>query len=56
MQGQKDSPLNTLVNAASNTPIGLKVNPKTDVGRMAGNELQYALGRLLGGKIPYMGR
>lgn len=56
MQGQKGSPLNTLVNAASNTPIGLKVNPKTDIGRMAGNELQYALGQLLGGKIPYMGR
>jgi hypothetical protein len=56
MQGQKGSPLNTLVNAASNTPFGLKVNPKTDIGRMAGNELQYALGRLLGGKIPYMGR
>ena len=56
MQGQKGSPLNTLVNAASNTPIGLKVNPKTDVGRMAGNELQYALGQLLGGKIPYRGR
>jgi hypothetical protein len=56
MQGQKGSPLNTLVNAASNTPIGLKVNPKTDVGRMAGNELQYALGQLLGGKIPYTGR
>ena len=56
MQGQKGSPLNTLVNAASNTPFGLKTNPKTDVGRMAGNELQYALGRLLSGKIPYMGR
>ena len=60
MQGQKGSPLNTLVNAASNTPIGLKVNPKTDVGRMAGhaisNEAQYAWNQIKQGKMPWMGR
>ena len=39
MQGQQGSPLNRLVNAASNTPIGLKVNPETDVGRMAGRAI-----------------
>jgi hypothetical protein len=60
MQGQKGSPLNTLVNAASNTPIGLKVNPKTDVGRTAGhaisNEAQYTWNQIKQGKMPWMGR
>lgn len=60
MQGQQGSPLNTLVNAASNTPFGLKVNPKTDVGRMAGhaisNEAQYAWNQLMKGRLPWMGR
>jgi len=59
MQGQKGSPLNTLVNAASNTPFGLKVNPKTDVGRMTGhaisNETQYAWNQIMKGKLPWMG-
>lgn len=60
MQGKQGSPLNTLVNAASNTPFGLKVNPKTDVGRMAGhaisNEAQYAWNQIMKGKLPWMGR
>jgi hypothetical protein len=60
MQGQQGSPLNKLVTAASNTPIGLKVNPKTDVGRMAGraisNEAQYAWNQIIKGKLPWIGR
>lgn len=60
MQGQQGSPLNRIVNAASNTPFGLKVNPKTDVGRRAGhvlvNEARYALGQLMKGTLPWMGR
>jgi hypothetical protein len=60
MQGQQGSPLNKLVNAASNTPFGLKVNPKTDAGRMAGraisNEAQYAWNQIKQGKMPWMGR
>ena len=60
MQGQQGSPLNRLVNAASNTPIGLRVNPKTDVGRLAGraisNEAQYAWNQIMKGKMPWMGR
>ena len=60
MQGQKGSPLNTLVNAASNTPFGLKVNPKTDVGQMTGhaisNEAQYAWDQIMKGRLPWMGR
>jgi hypothetical protein len=60
MQGQQGSPLNKLVNAASNTPFGLKVNPKTDAGRMAGraisNEAQYAWDQIRQGKMPWMGR
>ena len=60
MQGQQGSPLNRLVNAASNTPFGLKVNPKTDAGRMAGraisNEAQYAWNQIMKGKLPWMGR
>ena len=60
MQGKQESPLNTIVNAASNTPFGLKVNPKTDVGRMAGraigNEAQYAWNQIRQGKMPWMGR
>jgi len=59
MQGQKGSPLNTLVNAASNTPFGLKTNPKTDVGRMAGhaisNEAQYAWNQIMKGRLPWVG-
>jgi hypothetical protein len=60
MQGQQGSPLNTIVNAASNTPFGLKVNPKTDVGRRMGqaigNEARYALGQFMQGRFPWMGR
>jgi hypothetical protein len=60
MQGQQGSPLNRIVNAASNTPFGLKVNPKTDVGRIAGraigNEAQYAWNQIRQGKMPWMGR
>jgi hypothetical protein len=60
MQGRQGSPLNTIVNAASNTPFGLKVNPKTDAGRMAGhaigNEAQYAWNQIMKGKLPWMGR
>lgn len=60
MQGKQGSPLNTIVNAASNTPFGLKVNPKTDVGRRLGqaisNEARYALGRFMQGRFPWMGR
>ena len=60
MQGQQGSPLNRIVNAASNTPFGLKVNPKTDVGRRMGqaigNEARYALGQFMQGRFPWMGR
>ena len=60
MQGQQGSPLNRIVNAASNTPFGLKVNPKTDVGRRMGqaigNEARYALGQFMKGRFPWMGR
>jgi hypothetical protein len=60
MQGKQGSPLNTVVNAASNTPFGLKVNPKTDVGRRMGqaigNEARYALGQFMQGRFPWMGR
>jgi len=59
MQGKQGSPLNTIVNAASNTPFGLKVNPKTDVGRRAGhaieNEARYALGQFMQGRMPWVG-
>jgi len=60
MQGKQGSPLNRIVNAASNTPFGLKVNPKTDVGRRLGhaisNEARYALGQFMQGRFPWMGR
>jgi hypothetical protein len=60
MQGQQGSPLNRIVNAASNTPFGLKMNPKTDVGRRMGqaigNEARYALGQFMQGRFPWMGR
>jgi hypothetical protein len=60
MQGQQGSPLNRIVNAASNTPFGLKVNPKTDVGRRMGqaigNEARYALGQFMQGRVPWMRR
>lgn len=57
MQGQTNSPLNKIVTAASNTPIGLKVNPTTDIGRNTGraisNEARYVWNRALQGKLPY---
>jgi hypothetical protein len=59
MQGQTNSPLNKIVTAASNTPIGLKVNPTTDIGRNTGraisNEARYIWEQVLKGKIPYKG-
>jgi hypothetical protein len=39
MQGQTNSPLNKIVTAVSNTPFGLKVNPKTDIGRNVGHAI-----------------
>jgi hypothetical protein len=59
MQGQTNSPLNKIVTAASNTPIGLKVNPTTDIGRNTGraisNEARYVWEQVLKGKMPYKG-
>jgi hypothetical protein len=60
MQGKQGSPLNTIVNKAANVVPGLRSNPKTDVGRMAGraisNEAQYAWNQIMKGKLPWMGR
>jgi len=60
MQGKQGSPLNTIVNKAANVVPGLRSNPKTDVGRMAGqaigNEAQYAWNQIRKGRIPWMGR
>jgi hypothetical protein len=57
MQGQTNSPLNKIVTVASNTPLGLKVNPETDIGRNSGraisNEARYIWNRVLQGKLPY---
>jgi hypothetical protein len=60
MQGKQGSPLNTVVNKAADVVPGLRPNPKTDVGRMAGralsNEAQYAWNQIMKGKLPWMGR
>jgi hypothetical protein len=60
MQGKQGSPLNTVINKAADVVPGLRPNPKTDVGRMAGralsNEAQYAWNQIRQGKMPWMGR
>ena len=59
MQGKQGSPLNTIVNKAANVVPGLRSNPKTDAGRMAGhaigNEAQYAWKQIRQGRMPWMG-
>jgi hypothetical protein len=59
MQGKQGSPLNTIVNKAANVVPGLRSNPKTDAGRMAGhaigNEAQYAWNQIRQGRMPWMG-
>jgi hypothetical protein len=60
MQGKQGSPLNTVINKAADVVPGLRPNPKTDVGRMAGhalsNEAQYAWNQVSQGKLPWMRR
>lgn len=52
-QGQTGSLTDVLARKASNIIPGLKANPKTDIGRRAGNEFQYIFNQLRKGKIPY---
>jgi len=60
MQGRQGSPLNTIVNKAADVVPGLRPNPQTDVGRMAGrvigNEAKYAWNQLMRGRLPWMGQ
>jgi len=48
-QGQSSSALSRNIGRVP----GMTPNPKTDIGRRAGNELQYAAGQLMQGRIPY---
>jgi len=56
-QGQKGSLTDVITRKAAENPIPFtpraKPDPKTDVGRMAGNELQYMFGQLTRGRLPY---
>jgi hypothetical protein len=52
-QGQSSSATSAAVNRAAQTMPGLRPNPQTDIGRRAGNELQYIGGQLLQGRMPY---
>lgn len=52
-QGRSGSLTDVITKKAANVIPGLKPNPKTDVGRMAGNELMYMFNQLRQGRIPY---
>jgi hypothetical protein len=54
-QGQSSSATSAVVNRAAKTMPGLKPNPQTDIGRRAGNELQYIGRQLSEGRLPYTG-
>lgn len=52
-QGQTGSLTDVLAKKAANIVPGLKANPKTDIGRRAGNEFQYIFNQLRQGRMPY---
>jgi len=52
-QGQSSSFTNAAINRAAQTVPGLSPNPRTDLGRRIGNELQYIGGQLMQGRNPY---
>jgi hypothetical protein len=54
-QGRTGSALDRLTNKASTVVPGLKPDPKTDIGRRAGNEARYFLNSILQNKVPYLG-
>lgn len=64
MQGRPGSLTDVVTRKAAANPISwlpsVKANPKTDLGARAGraiaNEASYAFGRLLKGRIPYIGK
>jgi hypothetical protein len=55
-QGRTGSATERLVNKAADVVPGLRANPRTDVGRRAGNEARYILDSLLRGRLPYSSR
>lgn len=52
-QGQTGSLTDVLVNKAANVVPGLRPNPRTDLGRQAGNEAAYMWRELSSGRMPY---
>lgn len=55
-QGQTGSLTDVVTRKAANVVPGLKSDPKTDVGRRAGNEFLYMLNQFRRGRIPYTGK
>ena len=55
-QGQTGSLTDVLTRKAANVVPGLKADPKTDLGRRAGNEFLYMLNQFRQGKTPYTGK
>lgn len=55
-EGRTGSATERLVNKAADVVPGLRANPRTDVGRRAGNEARYILNSLLRGRLPYSSR
>ena len=55
-QGQTGSLTDVLTRKAANVVPGLKADPKTDLGRRAGNEFLYMLNQFRQGKTPYIGK
>jgi hypothetical protein len=53
-QGRTGSALDVLTNKASTVVPGLRANPKTDLGRRAGNEARYMLNSILQNRVPYL--
>jgi len=56
-QGRPGSLTDVITRKAAENPIPftprVKPDPKTDLGRMAGNELRYMFGQLTRGRLPY---
>jgi hypothetical protein len=52
-QGQSSSATSAAIKRAAQIVPGLSPNPRTDLGRQLGNELQYIGGQLMQGRNPY---
>jgi len=52
-QGQSSSATSAAINRAAQIVPGLSPNPRTDLGRQLGSELQYIGGQLMQGRNPY---